>query len=148
MSNILIIKHGSLGDIAQISGVIRDIKESYNDKKIFILTTLPYVELLSKCTYLDGVLIDKRLPRWNIFYLIKLKKLLSKFNFSYVYDLQNSSRTSFYRKYLLRISNWSSTETTLKKSDRKKYFNNEPVLERFKIQLNNSNVKTNHTLTN
>ena len=43
MSNILIIKHGSLGDIAQISGVIRDIKETYNDKKIFILTTLPYV---------------------------------------------------------------------------------------------------------
>ena len=75
MSNILIIKHGSLGDIAQISGVIRDIKETYNDKKIFILTTLPYVELLSKCPYLDGVLIDKRLPRWNILYHVKLKKL-------------------------------------------------------------------------
>ena len=101
MSNILIIKHGSLGDIAQISGVIRDIKETHSDKKIFILTTLPYVELLSKCTYLDGVLIDQRLPRWNIFYLLKLKKLLSKFNFSHVYDLQNSARTSFYRKFLL-----------------------------------------------
>ena len=137
MSNILIIKHGSLGDIAQISGVIRDIKESHNDKKIFILTTLPYVELLSKCTYLDGVLIDKRLPRWNIFYLIKLKKLLSKFNFSYVYDLQNSSRTSFYRKFLLNSSNWSSTETILKKGEKKKDFNNESVLERFKIQLEN-----------
>ena len=115
MSNILIIKHGSLGDITQISGVIRDIKETYYDKKIFILTTLPYVELLSKCTYLDGVLIDKRLPRWNIFYLIKLKKLLNKFNFSHVYDLQNSSRTSFYRKFLLYNLNWSSTETILKK---------------------------------
>ena len=137
MSNILIIKHGSLGDIVQISGVIRDIKETYNDKKIFILTTLPYVELLSKCMYLDGVLIDKRLPRWNIFYLIKLKKLLSKFNFSYVYDLQNSSRTSFYRKFLLNVSNWSSTETILKKGQKKKDFNNESVLERFKIQLEN-----------
>ena len=30
MSNILIIKHGSLGDIAQISGVIRDIREACN----------------------------------------------------------------------------------------------------------------------
>ena len=146
MSNILIIKHGSLGDIVQISGVIRDIKETYNDKKIFILTTLPYVELLSKCTYLDGVLIDKRLPRWNIFYLIKLKKLLSKFDFSHVYDLQNSPRTSFYRKFLLNTLNWSSTETTLKKGEKKKDFNNESVLERFKIQLENSNVKTNYTL--
>ena len=63
MSNILIIKHGSLGDIAQISGVLRDIKENHNDKKIFILTTLAYVEVLSKCPYLDGVLIDKRLAR-------------------------------------------------------------------------------------
>ena len=71
MSNILIIKHGSLGDIVQISGVLRDIRESHNDKKIFILTTLPYVELLSRCPYLDGVLLDKRLSRWNIYYLIK-----------------------------------------------------------------------------
>ena len=146
MSNILIIKHGSLGDIAQISGVLRDIKESHNDKKIFILTTLPYVELLSICPYLDGVLIDKRLPRWNIFYLIKLKRLLNKFDFSHVYDLQNSSRTSFYRKYLVNIPNWSSTETILKKGEKKKDFNNESVLERFKIQLDNSNIKTNYTL--
>jgi len=146
MSNILIIKHGSLGDIVQISGVLRDIRETHSDKKIFILTTLPYLELLSKCPYLDGVLIDKRLPRWNIFYLIKLKKLLSRFNFSHVYDLQNSSRTSFYKKNLLNVLNWSSTETILKKSEKKKDFDNESVLERFRIQLNNSNVKTNYTL--
>ena len=146
MSNILIIKHGSLGDIAQISGVLRDIRETHSDKKIFILTTFPYVQLLSQCPYLDNVLIDKRLPRWNILYLIKLKKMLSRFDFSHVYDLQNSSRTSFYRKYLLNISNWSSAETILKKNEKKKDFYNEPVLERFKIQLDSSNIKTNYTL--
>ena len=97
MSNILIIKHGSLGDIVQISGALRDIRENHNDKKILILTTSPYVELLSKCPYIDAVLIDKRYSRWNIYYLFKLKKLLNNFNFSNVYDLQNSSRTSFYR---------------------------------------------------
>ena len=37
MSNILIIKHGSLGDIVQISGVLRDIRETHADKKILIL---------------------------------------------------------------------------------------------------------------
>ena len=146
MSNILIIKHGSLGDISQISGALRDIKETYKDKKIFILTTLPYVELLSKCPYIDGVLIDKRLPRWNILYLVKLKKLLRKFDFFYVYDLQNSSRTSFYRKFLLNITNWSSTETILKKGEKKKDFDNESVLERFKIQLEHSDVKIKQTL--
>ena len=149
MSNILVIKHGSLGDISQISGVLKDIKETYNDKKIFILTTLPYVELLSKCPYINGVLIDKRLPRWNILYLIKLKKMLSKFDFSYVYDLQNSPRTSFYRRFLLNITNWSSTETILKKGEKKRDFDNarkdfynslstisidEPVVEPWKIK--------------
>ena len=120
MSNILIIKHGSLGDIVQISGALKDIRATHNEKKIFILTTLPYVELLSRCPYLNGVLLDRRLPRWNIYYLLKLKKMLDKYSFSHVYDLQNSSRTSFYRKYLLRIPNWSSTETTLKKGEKKK----------------------------
>ena len=120
MSNILIIKHGSLGDIVQISGVLRDIKETHADKKIFILTTMSYVDFLSRCPYLDGVLVDKRLPRWNIYYLLKLRKMLNKFNFSHAFDLQNSSRTSFYRKYLLNISNWSSTETILEKGQKKK----------------------------
>ena len=146
MSNILIIKHGSLGDIAQISGVIRDIRETYNKEKIFILTTFPYVELLSRCPYVDGVLIDKRLPRWNILYLLKLKKMINKFNFSYVYDLQNSSRTSFYRRYLFNITNWSSTKTTLKKESKKSDFNQHSVLERFKFQLDNSNIKTKYSL--
>ncbi len=146
MSNILIIKHGSLGDIAQISGVIRDIRETYNKEKIFILTTFPYVELLSRCPYVDGVLIDKRLPRWNILYLLKLKKMINKFNFSYVYDLQNSSRTSFYRRYLFNISNWSSTKTTLKKVAKESFFDRDSVLERFKFQLDNSNIKTKYSL--
>jgi len=146
MSNILIIKHGSLGDIAQISGILKDIRENDHGSKIFILTTLPYVELMSKCPFVDGVLLDQRLPRWNIFYLIKLKKMLNKYNFKKVYDLQNSSRTSFYRKFLLNISNWSSTETTLKKGQNKKDFDNSSVLERFKFQLDNSEIKTKYTL--
>ena len=146
MSNILIIKHGSLGDIVQISGVLKDIRENHPEDKILILTTTPYVELLSICPYVDGTLIDRRLPRWNILYLLKLKKLLTKFNFSQVYDLQNSSRTSFYKKFLLNISKWSSTQTTLKKEENKKNFDKDSVLKRFEIQLNNSGIKTKHTL--
>ena len=146
MSNILIIKHGSLGDIVQISGVLRDIREAHNNEKIFILTTTPYVELLSRCPFVDGVLIDKRLPRWNIFYLLKLQKMINKFNFIKTYDLQNSARTSFYRKYLFNINDWSSTSTTLKKGFKKSSFDKNSVLERFKYQLDNSNVKTEFTL--
>lgn len=147
MSNILIIKHGSLGDIAQISGVLKDIREKYNNKeKIFILTTLPYVELLSACPFVDNVLIDKRLPRWNIFYLLKLRKMITKYNFSYVYDLQNSSRTSFYKKYLFRMKNWNSAKSIKDNVINKSRSDEESVLERFKTQLNNANIITNNSL--
>lgn len=144
MSNILIIKHGSLGDIVQISGVLKDIREAYrNNEKIFVLTTAPYVEVLSKCPFIDRILIDRRMPRWNLFYLIKLKNMIKKFEFSYAYDLQNSSRTSFYRKYLFNIPNWSSAKTKIKKN---KNLNEDSVLNRFKLQLENSNIKTTFTL--
>ena len=33
MSNILIIKHGALGDIVQISGALKDIRATHNEKK-------------------------------------------------------------------------------------------------------------------
>ena len=48
MSNILIIKHGSLGDIAQASGAIQDISENHNNDQIYLLTTKPYIELFKK----------------------------------------------------------------------------------------------------
>ena len=146
MSNILIIKHGSLGDIVQISGVLRDIRENYRNHKIFILTTSPYIGLLNKCPFIDEVLIDSRKSRLNFLYLYNLKKKLKEYNFLKVYDLQNSSRTSFYRKYLFSIKNWSSTETTLKKGKKKRDFDKDSVLDRFKYQLDNSNIKTNFSI--
>ena len=48
MSNILIIKHGSLGDIAQASGAIQDISENHKKDQIYLLTTKPYYELFKK----------------------------------------------------------------------------------------------------
>ena len=45
MSNILIIKHGSLGDIAQACGAIQDISENHKEDEIYLLTTKPYFDL-------------------------------------------------------------------------------------------------------
>ena len=146
MSNILIIKHGSLGDIVQISGVLRDIREFHKSDKIFALTTVPYVDLLSRCPYVDEVIIDKRLSRLNILYHLKLRHIIQKYKFTFTYDLQNSSRTSFYRKYLFNLKNWSSTETTLEHGTKKSDFDEYPVLERFKSQLERSNIDAKYTL--
>ncbi len=142
MSNILIIKHGSLGDLIQANGAIKDIKEHFPDSKVILLTSKNYSLFMSECPYIDGVLVDKRLPRWNLFYLYSLKKLLNRYNFSHVFDLQNSSRTKFYKKYLLKKSIWSSSETVLEENQTKKDFDKNPVLDRMQVQLRKSNINT------
>ena len=142
MSNILIIKHGSLGDLIQANGAIKDIKEYYQNRKVFLLTSAPYSIFMSECPYIDGVIIDKRLPRWNLFYLHNLKKLLSKYDFTKVFDLQNSRRTKFYKKFILNKCDWSSTETILEIGQKKSDFDKEPVLDRMEIQLKKSNIPT------
>ena len=145
MSNILIIKHGSLGDLIQANGAIEDIKKSFKNSKVFLLTSQPYLNLMSRCPYLDGALLDKRLPRWNLFYLLSLKKTLSKYQFTHVFDLQNSSRTKFYKNFLLTNSTWSSTETILESGEKKADFDQEPVLDRMEIQLKKSGIETEYT---
>ena len=146
MSNILIIKHGSLGDIVQISGALQDIRNQFKDSKIFILTTFKFKNLFERCPFIDEVIVDKRLPRWNFFYLLKLIKNIRSFNFEICFDLQNSSRTNFYRKNF-KIKNWSSSLTVLQKGETKKQFDQEGVIERFKVQLDRSNINdTSHVL--
>jgi len=145
MSNILIIKHGSLGDLIQANGAFKDIKKFYTNRKVLLLTTQPYSIFMSECPYLDGVLIDKRLPRWNLFYLNNLKKTLKKYNFSKVIDLQNSSRTKFYKRFIIKNVEWSSTETALEQGQRKSDFDKDPVLDRMEIQLKKSGIETEFT---
>ncbi len=149
MSNILIIKHGSLGDIAQASGVIQDISENHKDDDIFILTTKPYLELFRKNPYIKEPILDKRLSRFNPFYLYSLMRDLKKYNFLNIYDLQNSNRTSFYKNILFKNSKkdiWSSSLTTLPEGKTKQEFDKLSVLERFDHQIRTSNLISKHTL--
>ena len=149
MSKILIIKHGSLGDIAQASGAIQDISENHKNEQIYLLTTIHYFDLFKKNPNLTDVILDKRLSRFNLIYLYLLMRRIKKLNFIKVYDLQNSSRTSFYKKILFPNSNlnsWSSSETTLPNNKTKEEFDKEPVLDRFDHQLKTSGINTKHTM--
>ena len=131
MSNILIIKHGSLGDIAQACGAIQDISENHKDDQIHLLTTKPYFQLFKKNPLVHNVILDKRLSRFNLIYLYMLMRTLKKLNIIKVYDLQNSSRTKFYKNILFSKANfntWSSSETTLPSNTLKEEFDKNPVL--------------------
>ena len=140
MSNILIIKHGSLGDIAQACGAIQDIYDNHKDDFIYLLTSHVYSDLFKKNPNIKEVIVDKRLSRFNLIYLFSLMKKIKQHKFTKVYDLQNSSRTSFYKRILfpnLGSYKWSSSETTLPANETKKEFDKKPVLERFDHQLKN-----------
>ena len=74
---------------------------------------------------------------------------LKKYNFLKVFDLQNSSRTSFYKNILFPKADktmWCSTETTLPDGTTKKDFDKDSVLSRFDHQLKSSGINTNHTM--
>ena len=150
MSNILIIKHGSLGDIAQASGAIQDICDHHSTDDIFLLTTNLYIDLFRKNSSLKEIILDKRLSRFNLIYLYNLMKKIKKNKFTKVYDLQNSSRTSFYKKILFPNANlniWCSSDTTLPNDKTKEEFDKNPVLERFNHQLQSSGIETKHTMS-
>ena len=74
---------------------------------------------------------------------------LKKHKFSKVFDLQNSSRTNFYKNILFPKANkivWSSSTTTLPSDQNKEEFDKISVLERFNHQLKESGLDTSNTL--
>jgi len=78
-----------------------------------------------------------------------LMRRIKKLKISKVYDLQNSSRTSFYKKILFPssgVNTWSSSETTLPKDKTKEEFDKKSVLERFNHQLQASGLNIKHTM--
>ena len=81
MSNILIIKHGSLGDIAQASGAIQDIFDHHKNDQLYLLTTKPYIDLFKKNPFIAGVILDKRLCEKNSDYGEKFIKLSRNIHF-------------------------------------------------------------------
>ena len=91
--NILIIKHGSIGDFVMSIGPIKSIRNKYPKKKIYLLTTTSIKNIFHKIPYIDQIYIDDRKSNLDFYqYLNKLKKL----DISIVIDLQNSKRTEIY----------------------------------------------------
>ena len=131
------------------SGAIQDISENHKNDQIYLLTTKPYFDLFKKSPFIHKVILDKRLPRYNFIYLYFLMREIKKYNFVKVFDLQNSSRTNFYKNILFPKANkevWSSSLTTLPENKDKEEFDKYSVLDRFNYQLKTSGLITVNTL--
>ena len=101
MKKILLIKHGSLGDIISSTSVIYDIRKHFINHKIFILTTFRYKKFFEDSNLVDEIFIDNRKGLFSILFIIK--KILN-LNFEIIIDLQNSQRTSLYSFFIRLFS--------------------------------------------
>lgn len=105
---ILIIKHGSLGDIISASLVFRCLRKHFHYSKIHLLTSKRYKDVLEYSNLFDFILIDYRKNFFLNFTLI-IKIISNKYDL--VIDLQNSQRTMIYG-LLFRIftkTKWNGT---------------------------------------
>ncbi len=100
MKKILIIKHGSLGDIVFSLAAMISIRNQYPDSAIHLLTEKKNSNFLSKSKIFDKIIIDER-KNFFIKSLLIIYKLLS-IRYNLIIDLQNSQRTSFYN-FFFRI---------------------------------------------
>lgn len=110
MSRILIIKHGSLGDIVFALPVIYSINIHFTKKKeIDLLTDKKYSSFLKTSKYFNCIIEDNRSK--NIFITLKLLFTLIRNKYDLIIDLQNSSRTSYYNLFfrLFSLSKISSS---------------------------------------
>ena len=107
--NILVIKHGALGDLIQADGLYKSIRGEYKNAKIILLTSKKFVDLMERCPYFDGFILDDRPSVFSVISYINLYKEIIKYNFKIIYDLQNSQRTYIYRHYFFKKINWIST---------------------------------------
>jgi len=107
--NILIIKHGALGDIIESEGLMRAIRNHHLESKITFLTSSRDKTLIECFHYIDTVMIDDRSTFWNVSKNFLLLKKLRNSKFDIVYDLQNTQRTMIYKKFFLVKSRWITT---------------------------------------
>ena len=90
---ILLIKHGSLGDIVFALEPILSIHNKYNNSVIDLVTEEKFIPFFKKIKMFDQFLIDNREGFFSSFSLIR-KIINGKYDL--IIDLQNSKRTNFY----------------------------------------------------
>ena len=92
-NNILVVKHGSLGDIAFSLLAMATIRKYFNDSKIDLITESKYTNLLKKSDNFDSIIEDSRKGFLNT---LKVIFKIYKNKYDLIIDLQNSKRTNYY----------------------------------------------------
>ncbi len=93
-ARILVIRLGALGDFVLSFAAFAAIRAHHPQAAITLLTTAPFAALAGRAPWFDRVVVDARPPWWDLRGVLRLTRLLR--GYDRVYDLQTSSRTSWY----------------------------------------------------
>ena len=137
-NNILIIKHGALGDLIQITSSLKSIRQKYPDSKITLLTDIKFKFFSDRIIFVDEIIYENRPSFFRIdkWLTIILKIIKRKFNI--VFDLQNSDRTSVYYFFIKLFNSktvWSGNRRGGKFKYHPKNFESISIKDRIKNQL-------------
>lgn len=145
MATVLVVKLGALGDLLLADGALRDLRTHHPRDRLVLLTRRPFAPLMARCPWVDEVLVDDNAPRWNLPRMARLARRLRGFGFERVYDLQQSRRTAFYRRWLLPAIPWLGTPRR-PRAKRGQAGDASPLIERVAGQLASAGMPTPHTL--
>ena len=90
---ILLIKHGSLGDIVFALEPILSIHKKFNNSVIDLVTEEKFIPFFKKIKMFDQILVDNRVGFFSS--LVLIRKIING-KYDLIIDLQNSKRTNFY----------------------------------------------------
>ena len=96
-NKILLIKHGSLGDIVFALEPILTIKKKFNNSVIDLVTEEKFIPFFKKIKMFDQFFIDNRRGFFSTLFLIS-KVIRGKYDL--IIDLQNSKRTNLYHFFI------------------------------------------------
>ena len=137
-NNILIIKHGALGDLIQITSSLKSIRQKYPDSKITLLTDIKFKFFSDRIIFVDEIIYENRPTFFRIDkWLIIILKIIKR-RFNVVFDLQNSDRTSVYYFFIKLFNSktvWSGNRRGGKFKYHPKNFESIPIKDRIKNQL-------------
>jgi ADP-heptose:LPS heptosyltransferase len=97
MAEILVVKHGALGDMVLALGALAAIRAHHRHDRLTLLTTPPHLELVRPSGWFDAVWTERRAPPWRLGEALELRRRVADLVPARIYDLQGSSRTAWYR---------------------------------------------------
>ena len=95
---ILVIKHGALGDVVQGFDAYASLRAGLPDAHIAVLTSPAFAGFMQMMPWFDEVLIDPRPPLFDVPATLRVRSLLRR-GWDAIIDLQCSGRTARYHRF-------------------------------------------------